>query len=119
MHCAGRFDLTYAHDRNTCQLLQVAYTFNFLEERDYYHTGVIRSKLIRHIAAIYQDVDDETLLALKDSIPTVGEGMWQACGNLSELMENVEWVKLPMVQTMQRVISRITSRVFVGPTLCS
>ena len=60
MRYAPRY-LTYARDRNMCQVIQIAYTFNFLEERDYNLTDVIRSKLIRHIAAIYQDVDDETL----------------------------------------------------------
>ena len=61
-----------------CQFLQTEYTINFLEKHNSYHSDVIRSKLIRNIP--FQDIHDELLLALNDSIPTVGEGMWQDCG---------------------------------------
>ena len=66
--------------RDTYQLIQTKYTINLLDEHNYYHSEVIRSKLIRHIPTIFRDVYDELLLAFNDCIPTVGEGMWQICG---------------------------------------
>ena len=35
---------------------------------------------MRHIPTIFNDIYDELLLALDDSIPMVGEGTWEACG---------------------------------------
>jgi hypothetical protein len=32
---------------------------------------------------------------------------------------NVEWVKVPILETIQRVICRATNRIFVGAPLCS
>jgi hypoxanthine-guanine phosphoribosyltransferase len=52
---------------------------DFLENHNY-HSDVIRSKLIRVIPAVFQDIHDELVLALNDIIPTVNEGMPQACG---------------------------------------
>ncbi|KAH8999713.1 cytochrome P450, partial [Lactarius deliciosus] len=44
----------------------------------------------------------ELVLALEDNIPTTGK----------------EWVEVPALKTMQRVICRVTNRVFVGAPLC-
>ncbi|KAI0001032.1 cytochrome P450 [Russula vinacea] len=93
-------DDVLSHGAPTEEFLQTEYTINFLEKHNSYHSDVIRSKLIRNIP--FQDIHDELLLALNDSIPTVGE----------------EWVKVPIVRTMQHVICRISNRVFVGPDLC-
>jgi hypothetical protein len=32
---------------------------------------------------------------------------------------NAEWVKVPILETIQRVICRATNRIFVGAPLCS
>ena len=32
--------------------------------------------------------------------------------------ENAEWVKVPILETIQRVICRTTNRIFVGAPLC-
>ncbi|KAF8504637.1 cytochrome P450 [Russula emetica] len=91
-----------SHEEPTDEFLQTAYTMDFREKHNNYHADIIRSKLIRIIPTIFQDIHDEVVLALNDIIPTVDE----------------EWVKVPIVRTMQHVICRISNRVFVGPTLC-
>ncbi len=53
---------------------------DFREKHNNYHADVIRSKLIRIIPTIFQGVQDELVLTFNDIIPTVGEGMSQACG---------------------------------------
>ncbi len=62
------------------QFLQTAYTMDFREKHSNYHSDVIRSKLIRMVPTIFQDIHDELVLALNDIIPTVSEGMSQVCG---------------------------------------
>jgi len=41
---------------------------------------------------------------------------------LSEILQltgNAEWVKVPILESFQRVICRATNRIFVGVPLCS
>jgi hypoxanthine-guanine phosphoribosyltransferase len=59
------------------QFLQTAYTVDFRDKHSSYHADVIRSKLIRIVPTIFQDIHDELVLALNDIIPTVSEGMSQ------------------------------------------
>lgn len=53
---------------------------DFLDKDSDYHIDVVRSKLMRDLPTILQDIHDELLLALNDFIPTVGKGMPQPCG---------------------------------------
>ena len=53
---------------------------DFREKHNNYHVDIIRSKLICVIPAVFQDANDEVVIALNDIIPTVDEGMPQACG---------------------------------------
>jgi len=55
--------------------LQITYTLDFLNKDDFYHSDVIRSKLIRNLPTIFKDVYDELGPALDDAIPTVGDGV--------------------------------------------
>jgi hypothetical protein len=87
-----------------------------------YHRGVIRSKLARDIAAAFDQVQDELPGALRDCIPTVGEGVCHGSilgGARGCLMFFSEWVKVSIMPTVQRLICRISSRVFVGAPLCT
>jgi hypothetical protein len=36
-----------------------------------------------------------------------------------QLTGNAEWVKVPILESLQRVICRATNRIFVGAPLCS
>jgi len=84
------------------ELIQSDYTLRFLDMNSIYHRGVVRSKLTRDIAATFDQVQDELPGALRDCIPDVGD----------------EWVKVSIIPTVQRLICRLSSRVFVGAPLC-
>ncbi|KAI0248473.1 cytochrome P450 [Lactifluus subvellereus] len=77
------------------EFLQTDYTFSILNTEDTYHRSVIRSRLTRNIAATFNQVQD-------GSVP----------------YKESEWVKVSILPTVQRIICRTSSRVFVGATLC-
>jgi len=84
------------------EFLQPEYTMNLLDLDNGYHVEVIRSKLTRNIADIFKEVRDELVRYLDASIPVHGD----------------DWVKVPIVETMQSVVCATTNRVFVGAPLC-
>lgn len=57
------------------KLTQTDYTLKRLNLDDNYHKGVVRSKLTRNVVATFEKVHDELPAAVRDSIPTVGEGI--------------------------------------------
>jgi hypothetical protein len=56
------------------QILQTRYTLVFLNKDDMYHRSIIRSRLTRNIAATFDQVHEELAGAMKDCIPTTGQG---------------------------------------------
>jgi cytochrome P450 len=84
------------------EFLQPEYTLDLLDMSDEYHTDIIRSKLTRNIAATFNEVREELIMAMDDLIPTHGD----------------EWVKVPILESLQRLICRATNRIFVGVPLC-
>ena len=44
---------------------------------DVYHIDVLRSKLTRNIAATFNEVHEELIVAIDDFIPTHEDGTWQ------------------------------------------
>ncbi|KAH9975542.1 cytochrome P450 [Lactifluus volemus] len=84
------------------ETLQLEYTLKLLNMDDLYQTDVIRSKLTRNISGILEEVRDELVTALEEVIQTRDD----------------EWIKVPIVETMQRVICAVSNRVFVGLPLC-
>ncbi|KAF8477701.1 cytochrome P450 [Russula ochroleuca] len=84
------------------EFLQPEYTLDLLNMNDSFHTDVIRSKLTRNIAVTFKEVREELIMAIDDFIPMRGD----------------EWVKVPILETLQRVICRATNRIFVGVPLC-
>ncbi|KAF8165950.1 cytochrome P450 [Crassisporium funariophilum] len=67
-----------------------------------YHINVVRGPLTRNIASQFDDMREEMLLALDDLIP---------CGT-------TDWVAVPVFDSLVELISRISSRAFVGLPLC-
>ncbi|KAI0002407.1 cytochrome P450 [Russula compacta] len=82
-------------------VIEPEYTMNLLNLLDDYHSDVIRSKLTRNIAVTFKEVRDELVHTLDDSIP-----------------REDGWVKVPVLETFQRVICGATNRIFVGVPLC-
>ncbi|KAH9043926.1 cytochrome P450 [Lactarius pseudohatsudake] len=85
----------------TEEFIQTDYTLDFLDKHNHYLGHVILSKLTRITSATFEDIYEELVLALEDNIPT-----------------GKEWVEVPTLDTLQRVICRVTNRVFVGAPLC-
>ncbi|KAI9509456.1 cytochrome P450 [Russula earlei] len=83
------------------EIIQTKYTLEYLNMQDTYHRAVLRSKLSRNTAVLFDQVHDELVCALRDFIP------------ISE-----EWVKLSIIPIVQRLVCRISNRVFVGAPLC-
>jgi len=111
-------DVLSQHDA-TNELVQTVYTLDFLDKHSYSHSDVVRSKLTRDIPGIFEDIYDELVLAVDDSIPATGEGYVTGWGEESPTFtKNIGWVKVPLVQTLQQVVCRISNRVFVGTPLC-
>jgi len=84
------------------ELIQPEYTLDLLDMTDTYHVDIVRSKLTRNIAATFNDVREELIMAMDDYIPT----------------DEDKWVKVPILESLQRVICRATNRIFVGVPLC-
>jgi len=83
------------------EFLQVGYTLNF-PTRKRYHIEVIRTNLSRNTSGVFDQIHDELVDAVRDHIPTSGD----------------EWVTVPVMPTVQRIVSRISCRILVGPSLC-
>jgi len=57
------------------QFFQAEYTLGMLNEEDTYHTHVIRSRLTRSIATIFDQLHDEAVEAWAELIPGASDGM--------------------------------------------
>ena len=105
------------------QFIQAEYTLDLLNPKDRYTADVIRSKLTRDIAGTFQEVRDELVVAMDDMIPAREHGTQQIPTQkgytIPHKSQHSEWVKIPLKETVQRVICRITNRIIVGAPLCS
>ncbi|KAF5360893.1 hypothetical protein D9756_004514 [Leucocoprinus leucothites] len=81
--------------------LRFDYTIKSNIESSVYHLKIMRTKLVSF--APYCDViHDECVAALDDLIPTKGQA----------------WTSVPLWKTLERVVARMSNRVFVGLPLC-
>ncbi|KAF8467577.1 cytochrome P450 [Russula ochroleuca] len=87
------------------ELIQPEYTIDLLNRNDPFHVDITRSHLTRNIAVTFKEVREELIMAMDDFILVRGDG-------------NTEWVKVPLQETIERVICRATNRIFVGVPLC-
>ena len=100
------------------QAIQPKYTLDILNPRDKYPTDVIRSKLTRDVAGTFKEVREELVMAMDDLIQTREDSKCKILGERLQLTGSAEWVKVPIPETLQRVICRATNRIFVGIPLC-
>ncbi|KAI0267017.1 cytochrome P450 [Gloeopeniophorella convolvens] len=84
------------------EVIQIDHTINLLVKDDEYHAHVVRTKLTRNIQNTFGDVYDEIVTSLDELMPVSGDN----------------WVKVPIMEIVQKAICRITNRVFVGLPLC-
>ncbi|KAI0261283.1 hypothetical protein BC834DRAFT_485408 [Gloeopeniophorella convolvens] len=82
-------------------VLDPDHTLDLIVKDDHYHLHIIRTKLTRNIHNTFSGLRDEIMASLDDVLPVSGD----------------DWVKIPMLKTLQRAICRVTNRVFVGAPL--
>ncbi|PSS38083.1 hypothetical protein PHLCEN_2v63 [Hermanssonia centrifuga] len=66
-----------------------------------YHIPLVRGPLTRNIGALFPEIRDEIVAAFGDVIPVADD-----------------WVKVPALKTMMRIVARVSNRVFVGLPKC-
>jgi hypothetical protein len=103
------------------QAIQAEYTLRILDPSDKYSTNIIRSKLMRDVAATFNETREELAMAMDDFFPICEDSTWYRDRPRRKiyLTQHAEWVNVPILQTLQRVICRSTNRMFVGIPLCS
>ncbi|KAK7446289.1 hypothetical protein VKT23_014495 [Stygiomarasmius scandens] len=94
-------DDVLSFDEAINESLQIDHTLGKSHRMHLYHVNVVRSALTKNIAVRFSDVRDEIMAAFADEIP------------VSE-----DWVSVPAVDTIMRVVCRTTNRLFVGLPLC-
>ncbi|CCL98904.1 uncharacterized protein FIBRA_00911 [Fibroporia radiculosa] len=84
------------------ELVQTKYTIAEDVISDPIHINVIRGPLTRNLATVLPAVVDEIDVSFRELIPTHGN----------------EWVTIPAVPLMARVVCRASNRIFVGMPMC-
>ncbi|OCH95706.1 cytochrome P450 [Obba rivulosa] len=84
------------------ELLQSKWTLGLEVHKDPYHITLVREKLTRSLTVLLPEVLDELDLAIKEFIPVQGD----------------EWLSVPVLTSMQRIVARATNRIFVGLPKC-
>ncbi|KAI0071573.1 cytochrome P450 [Panus rudis PR-1116 ss-1] len=82
-------------------ILQIKWVFGHEIEKDPLHIEIIRVQLTRQLANVFSDIRDEVVAAYDDYMPSTED-----------------WSPVYMLPIMQRVVARVSSRVFVGLPMC-
>ncbi|KAF8897197.1 cytochrome P450 [Infundibulicybe gibba] len=69
---------------------------------DPYHVAIVRTPLTRNLAARFTEVQNEIVTSFDDLIPGVEK----------------DWVAVPALKTMMKIVCRTSNRLFVGLPLC-
>ena len=100
------------------RIMQTKYTLGRDAQINSYHVGVVRAPLTRSIAAHFSDIVEEMEAAFKAYIPCKEHGMLVLFSSDATSESVTEWTELPILETMQNIVSRTSSRLFVGIPLC-
>ena len=92
---------------------------------DHYHIYVIQNQLTRSLTTKFADVCEEIDLAFKDHIPKPERegGELFLCRTplhqtLMQMLCYSDWIAVPALMLMQKVVCRASNRIFVGVPLC-
>ncbi|KAI0325905.1 cytochrome P450 [Cubamyces sp. BRFM 1775] len=80
---------------------KLRYTMGPKVAYDRYHIGILRNDLTHNVRAIFPDIMDELTLAIPECIP-----------------RNTEWTNVNVIEAIQKILARVSSRVFVGMPAC-
>ena len=90
-----------------------------------YHIPIIAVQLTRHLDDLFDDVLDEITRSLNDTIhlSDKGVGIFSSFFRLKVLTEPyldyVEWAEIHAHDAMMDIVTRASSRAFVGLPLCT
>jgi hypothetical protein len=102
------------------QAISLEYSLGHENLVDPFPIGVIRTTLNRNLAACYPNIQDEVVHAFTDVLALDGSG---EIGHLNPLTHsfdcNTDWKALPAMDTVLRMICRVSNRLFVGFPLCA
>ncbi|PPQ77970.1 hypothetical protein CVT26_005275 [Gymnopilus dilepis] len=84
------------------ETIQTDYTLGRRVRVDHYHVPIVRTPLTRNIAIRFSDIKDEIVTAFSELVPAKED----------------EWVTLPALATIMKVVCRTSNRLFVGLPLC-
>ncbi|KAF5369084.1 hypothetical protein D9758_002904 [Tetrapyrgos nigripes] len=83
------------------QLMQIEHTMGKAIHTDPYHIDVIKNSLTRSISSKLESIVEEVAYAFQDELPA-----------------SDDWIKIPAMEVIRRVVCRASNRVFVGAPLC-
>ncbi|TFK45956.1 cytochrome P450 [Heliocybe sulcata] len=83
--------------------LQITYTLGKNVHENGYHIPIVRSQLTKNLAVLFPEVRDEILAAFNDVIPKQAE---------------TDWVEVPAMASIMKIICRTSNRIFVGLPKC-
>ncbi|PPQ70640.1 hypothetical protein CVT25_011241 [Psilocybe cyanescens] len=85
-----------------------------------YHINIVRGPLTRNLANQFNDIHNEMILALNDMIPCKADGMLSIAFAPTTAAHTIftEWTSVPVFEGLVEMISRITTRAFLGIDLC-
>ncbi|KAJ7579737.1 cytochrome P450 [Mycena floridula] len=92
------------------EVVQAEYTIGWNPEHvHHYHIDVIRGELTRRFGSKLPDMHAEIIDAMVEHIPVTQDSTTQP---------RVDWTKICVHREVQRIVTRATSRIFVGLPLC-
>ncbi|KAE9393366.1 cytochrome P450 [Gymnopus androsaceus JB14] len=116
MKKASDMDLSFVEALR--ESMQSDYTLGAAPAQDPYHIAVVRTPLTRNLGARFDDIREEIVLAMQDQIPAKGVDHYDSpilCPII--FGEASEWIKVPMLYTVMKIVSRTSNRFFVGAPL--
>ncbi|KAJ3839330.1 cytochrome P450 [Lentinula raphanica] len=97
---ASHLDLSFTEAIG--EFMQSDYTLGKAARVDTYQIDVVRTSLTRNLGAKFDELRDEIKAALAEEIHA----------------KETEWLRVPMLSTLMKIVARTSNRYFVGLPLC-
>lgn len=102
------------------ELISTSYIFGKSLTEDPYHIDIIQKQLTRNITNMFDALHDEICSAIQDIIPATTDSQYHPLLSFELRSQSscIGWTAVPALSTMENLIARASSRVFVGAQLC-
>ncbi|KAH9914908.1 cytochrome P450 [Epithele typhae] len=94
------------------QILQTKHTIGRAWLDDPYLVDITREKLTRTLPAVMPDIVEELMLAVPENVPAPQKVRYSPC------VTYAEWVSVHVINSMRKIVARVSNRVFVGFPAC-